>query len=89
VLASLCFGDHLYLAVLFLCCHAVCPSPCTLNYGGIERTIIDIEGSYNASTQSVTQLHRLPARWLPDLYQNWTRFATSEQTTPAPHAGTV
>ena len=34
-------------------------------------------GSYNASTQSVTRLHRLPAIWLPDLYQNWT--CTSEQ----------
>jgi hypothetical protein len=23
--------------------------------------------------------------WRPDPYQSWTRFATSEQTTPAPH----
>jgi len=34
-------------------------------------------GSYNASTQSVTRLHWLPAIWQPDLYQNWT--FTSEQ----------
>jgi hypothetical protein len=26
-----------------------------------------------------------PAIWQPDPYQNWTRFATSKQTTPAPH----
>src|SRR3989304_3781300 len=34
----------------------------------------------NASTQSVTRLHRLPAIWLPDLYQNWT--FTSEVPEP-------
>ena len=33
---------------------------------------------YNASTQSVTRLHRLPAIWRPDPYQNWT--FTCEQT---------
>ena len=47
-------------------------------------------GSYNASTQSVTRLHRLPAIWRPDPYQNWSSLAprcawsragvTSEQT---------
>jgi len=52
----------------------------TLCYGLL--LCFPFSGSYNASAQSVTQLHRLPARcaWLPDLYQNWTRFATSEQT---------
>ena len=52
----------------------------TLCYGLL--LCFPFSGSYNASTQSVTQLHRLPARWawLSDLYQNWTRFATSEQT---------
>ena len=34
-------------------------------------------GSYNASTQSVTRLHRLPAIRRPDTYRNWT--STSEQ----------
>ena len=29
-------------------------------------------GSYNASTQSVTRLHRLPAIRRPDTYRNWT-----------------
>ena len=32
---------------------------------------------------------RLPAIWRPDPYQNWTRFAASKQTTPAPTAGAV
>jgi hypothetical protein len=35
-------------------------------------------GSYNASTQSVTRLHWLPAIRRPDTYRNWT--FTSEQT---------
>ena len=49
----------------------------TLCYGLLF--CIPFSGSYNASTQSVTRLHWLPARcaWQPDLYQNWT--FTSEQ----------
>ena len=47
----------------------------TLCYGLL--LCFPFSGSYNASTQSVTRLHRLPAIWLPDLYQNWT--FTSEQ----------
>ena len=48
----------------------------TLCYGLL--LCFPFSGSYNASTQSVTRLHRLPAIWQPDLYQNWT--FTSEQT---------
>jgi len=48
----------------------------TLCYGLL--LCFPFSGSYNASTQSVTRLHRLPAIWQPDLYRNWT--FTSEQT---------
>ncbi len=48
----------------------------TLCYGLL--LCFPFSGSYNASTQSVTQQHRLPAIWLPDLYQNWT--STSDKT---------
>ena len=50
----------------------------TLCYGLL--LCFPFSGSYNASTQSVTRLHRLPAIRRPDPYRNWTRFATSEQT---------
>ncbi|MCJ7483824.1 MAG: hypothetical protein MUO31_12775 [Thermodesulfovibrionales bacterium] len=48
----------------------------TLCYGLLFR--FPFSGSYNASTQSVTRLHRLPAIWRPDPYQSWT--STSKQT---------
>ncbi|MCJ7431733.1 hypothetical protein MUO83_11070, partial [Candidatus Bathyarchaeota archaeon] len=48
----------------------------TLCYGLLFR--FPFSGSYNASTQSVTRLHRLPAIWRPDPYQYWT--FTSKQT---------
>jgi len=48
----------------------------TLCYG--LMLCFPFSGSYNASTQSVTRLHWLPAIWQPDLYQNWT--FTSKQT---------
>ena len=48
----------------------------TLCYGLL--LCFPFSGSYNASTQSVTRLHRLPAIRRPDTYRNWT--FTSEQT---------
>ena len=83
--ASIAFAMRDRLGSLFFpfrstcrCCKT-CPEPVeglTLCYGLLF--CFPFSGSYNASTQSVTRLHWLPAIRRPDTYRNWT--STSEQT---------
>ena len=66
-LGSLLFpirGQHVGAPRFTLCCGLLFCTP--------------FSGGYKASAHSVTPMHRLPASWSPDLYQNWT--FTSEQT---------
>jgi hypothetical protein len=48
----------------------------------------DVDSAWEQKNLEAAFREMLAARhaiWRPDPYQNWTRFATSEQTTPVPH----